>query len=112
MNKKYIVTGKSKTFGKEVKFFIFGDSAEAGDFVIITNLDIYVFVDEKLQTNDRLQQMKDRCFMINKITKKGRMYKPNTPEAENIEVKIEETNNYYNITETDRDISEFMKELA
>lgn len=101
----------SKTFGKEVKVFIFGDSAEVGDFVVMTNLDIYVFVDEKFQTNNRLQQNKDKCFIVSKTSRKGRMYRPNSPEAENIEVKLEETNNYFNIIESDKNVFTFMKEL-
>lgn len=112
MAKKYILTGQGSGFGKDVKFFIFGDSEEVGDFITMSNLDIYVYVDEKLQTNERLGQFKDACFTVHKTSRKGKMYRPNTPGAENIEVKIEASNHYYNIVETSKDILTFMKELT
>jgi hypothetical protein len=110
--KKYILTGAGNAFGKQVKFFIFGDSEEVGDFITMSNLDIYVYIDNKLQTNERLGQFKDACFTVHRPSRKGKMYRPNTVGAENIEVKIEASNHYYNIIETNKDLLTFMKELS
>lgn len=112
MAKKYVVTGEVGSYGAQYKFFIFGDSEEVGDYVFMSNLDIYVFVGKALKTSESLQKYSTSCIVIDSRTGKGLFFDPNKKQKEEIVVELENSSKHFKLVKTTENILNFMKEIG
>lgn len=108
--KKYTVTGKVDRGLSSYKFFIFGDSEEIGDYVLMSNLSIYVFINDKMETSNMYDRFKDKAIIINKVNNKGMLYDPNVSSKEQVMIGVENEQNHFSLVLAESDVLDFIKE--